>query len=457
MSYSSPDSPGIPPWQQAASPDFRALNGEHRCSSPVEELCSRAVENFLKPIKDGIQKASCCESQVISPIHARTRTEKCEPLCLHSTPVMPRKFLEKLPEATGLSPLSVEPKTQKLYNKKGSDTDHLRRVLLTTQVENQFAAVNTPKKETSQIDGPSLNNTYGFKVSIQNLQEAKALHEIQNLTLISVELHARTRRDLQPDPEFDPICALFYCISSDTPLPDTEKTELTGVIVIDKDKTVTHQDIRCQTPLLIRSGVTGLEVTYAADEKALFQEVTNIMKRYDPDILLGYEIQMHSWGYLLQRAAALSVDLCQMISRVPDDKIENRFAAERDDYGSDTMSEINIVGRITLNLWRIMRNEVALTNYTFENVSFHVLHQRFPLFTFRVLSDWFDNKTDLYRWKMVDHYVSRVRGNLQMLEQLDLIGKTSEMARLFGIQFLHVLTRGSQVEIFLVYFNALHK
>lgn len=39
--------------------------------------------------------------------------------------------------------------------------------------------------------------------------------------------------------------------------------------------------------------------------------------RYDPDILLGYEVQMHSWGYLLQRAAALDVDLCQMISRVP--------------------------------------------------------------------------------------------------------------------------------------------
>ncbi|XP_031203625.1 DNA polymerase zeta catalytic subunit isoform X2 [Mastomys coucha] len=450
VSYSSPDSPGIPPWQQAASPDFRALNGDDRHSSPVEELCSLAVENFLKPIKDGIQKSSCCESrepQVISPIHARARTGKCDPLCLHSTPILQRKFLEKLPEATGLSPLSIEPKTQKLYNKKGSDADGLRRVLLTTQVENQFATVNTPKKETSQIDGPSLNNTYGFKVSIQNLQEAKALHEIQNLTLISVELHARTRRDLEPDPEFDPICALFYCISSDTPLPDTEKTELTGVIVIDKDKTVTHQGVRCQTPLLIRSGITGLEVTYAADEKALFQEITNIIKRYDPDILLGYEIQMHSWGYLLQRAAALSVDLCHMISRVPDDKTENRFAAERDDYGADTMSEINIVGRITLNLWRIMRNEVALTNYTFENVSFHVLHQRFPLFTFRVLSDWFDNKTDLYRWKMVDHYVSRVRGNLQMLEQLDLIGKTSEMARLFGIQFLHVLTRGSQYRV----------
>ncbi|XP_060046584.1 DNA polymerase zeta catalytic subunit isoform X2 [Erinaceus europaeus] len=446
-SYSSPDSPVIPPWQQARSPSSKALNGDDRPSSPLEEWHSLTIENFLKPVKDDTKKSPCdkLEPLVISPINVR-RTGICESLCLHSTPIIQRKLLERLPEATGFSTLSTEPKTQKLSHKKGSETDTLRRVLI-TQTKNPFAAVNTPKKETSQIDGPSLNNTYGFKVSIQNLQEAKALHEIQNLTLISVELHARTRRDLEPDPEFDPICALFYCISSDSPLPNTDKTELTGVIVIDKDKSVSSQDIRYQTPLLIRSGITGLEVTYTTDEKALFQEIADIIKRYDPDILLGYEIQMHSWGYLLQRAAALSVDLCQMISRVPHDKIENRFAAERDDYGSDTMSEINIVGRITLNLWRIMRNEVSLTNYTFENVSFHILHQRFPLFTFRVLSDWFDNKTDLYRWKMVDHYISRVRGNLQMLEQLDLIGKTSEMARLFGIQFLHVLTRGSQYRV----------
>ncbi|KAK2505421.1 hypothetical protein MC885_016958 [Smutsia gigantea] len=449
ISYSSPDSPVIPPWQQATSPDSKTLTGDGNLPSPVEGLHSLTTENLLQLVKGGTQKSPCRDPEeplVMSPVNVRMRSRACEALCLHSTPIPQRKPVGRLPETTGLSPLSTEPKTQKLSHKKGSNTDTLRRVLL-TPMKNQFEAVNTPKKETSQIDGPSLNNTYGFKVSIQNLQEAKALHEIQNLTLISVELHARTRRDLEPDPEFDPICALFYCVSSDTALPDTDRMELMGAIVIDKDRAASSQDIRYQTPLLIRSGITGLEVTYAADEKALFQEIADIIKRYDPDILLGYEIQMHSWGYLLQRAAALSVDLCQMISRVPDDRIENRFAAERDEYGSDVMSEINIVGRITLNLWRIMRNEVSLTNYTFENVSFHVLHQRFPLFSFRVLSDWFDNETDLYRWKTVDHYISRVRGNLQMLEQLDLIGKTSEMARLFGIQFLHVLTRGSQYRV----------
>lgn len=47
-----------------------------------------------------------------------------------------------------------------------------------------------------------------------------------------------------------------------------------------------------------------------------------------------------------------------MFLTVLDDKKENRFASERDEYGSDTMSEINIVGRVILNIWRIMRNEV---------------------------------------------------------------------------------------------------
>lgn len=41
-----------------------------------------------------------------------------------------------------------------------------------------------------------------------------------------------------------------------------------------------------------------------------------------------------------------------------DESKENRFATELDEYGADTMSEINIVGRIVLNIWRMMRHEV---------------------------------------------------------------------------------------------------
>ena len=49
------------------------------------------------------------------------------------------------------------------------------------------------------------------------------------------------------------------------------------------------------------------------------------------------------------------------------------------------------------------------------------------------------------RWKVVDHYVGRLCGSMQLLQQQDIVGRTSELARVFGIQFYHVLTRGSQV------------
>lgn len=259
------------------------------------------------------------------------------------------------------TPISQEdPVSQRLQQRRRSQADPLRRVLLTTQMKNQFAALNVPKKDNSQIEGPSIANSYGFKVSMQNLQDAKALHEVQHLTLMTMELHARTRRDLEPDPEFDPICALFYCFSSDTPLPDVDNTQLTGAIVVDKDHPGSGQGSRGRAPLLVRSGVSGLQVTYAADEKMLFDVLVTIMRRFDPDILVGYEVQLHSWGYLLQRSSALGVDLCQQLSRVPGDSKENRFAAERDEYGADTMTEINIIGRITLNLWRVMKTEAGV-------------------------------------------------------------------------------------------------
>ena len=46
---------------------------------------------------------------------------------------------------------------------------------------------------------------------------------------------------------------------------------------------------------------------------------------------------------------------------------------------------------------------------------------------------------------MAEYYTIRSRGTLQILSRLDIIGRTAELARLFGIQFFDVISRGSQV------------
>ena len=58
------------------------------------------------------------------------------------------------------------------------------------------------------------------------------LLQFQHLTIMSVELHCRTRGDLRPDPESDEICAIFYSILNDVP-PDKGQRDVSGVLVAD--------------------------------------------------------------------------------------------------------------------------------------------------------------------------------------------------------------------------------
>lgn len=73
--------------------------------------------------------------------------------------------------------------------------------------QNQFAALNAPKKDDSQIEGPSIANSYGFKVSMQNLQDAKALHEVScNLSCSWLTLLSH----------FSFVVCLFFLFSGET-------------------------------------------------------------------------------------------------------------------------------------------------------------------------------------------------------------------------------------------------
>ncbi|KAF4520400.1 hypothetical protein B566_EDAN018620 [Ephemera danica] len=94
-----------------------------------------------------------------------------------------------------------------------------------------------------------------------------------------------------------------------------------------------------------------------------------------------------------------------------------------------------------------MRHEVALQSYVFENVVFHILHERVPHYSFRALTHWWEHPSKLYRWIVSDYWCSRVQGCARLVERLDLLGRTAELAKLFGIQFYEVLSRGSQFRV----------
>lgn len=211
----------------------------------------------------------------------------------------------------------------------------------------------------SDITGPSPNNTCGFKMKLESLQSN---NEHTDLTILSMELHVQTRNELKPNPEFDAISAIFYCLDGYSSA--SEMKNFSGIIACVNDSNFRY----------IKSGV---DVFLVKTEMEILETFFKKIREFDPDIFAGYEIETASWGYLVQRGYVYSMNLNNALSRMPTEKAEKAVIDEEDhlDVG-DYYSEQKIPGRILLDVWRLMRHEIALTSYTFENICYHVLHRR---------------------------------------------------------------------------------
>nr|XP_012234018.1 PREDICTED: DNA polymerase zeta catalytic subunit [Linepithema humile] len=271
--------------------------------------------------------------------------------------------------------------------------------------------------------------------SNENLQNARAITVHQHLTLLVLEVHAVTRDDLLPDPQLDSIAALFYAVYNDVSTDASEH----GAIIVNSSPISARLN-------KIHSASAMCPILYVLTEQDVFDNLVKLIEQHNPEILLGWEVETLSWGYVFQRAHHLGLNNFPLkISKVPHIQISSKFDAHT--FDKDDAGEIKVLGRNILDVWRIMRHEAALLTYTFENVMHHVLRERIPCFSFKTLSTWWKHESMVVKSRVIRHYTVRILGTLKLLNHLDIIGRTCEHARLFGIQFYEVFSRGSQFRV----------
>lgn len=285
------------------------------------------------------------------------------------------------------------------------------------------------------ISAPSLNNTYGFKVNFENLNHAKADIEYTQLTTICMELFVESRGELLPNPGLDSISSIFYSIEINCPEKQLQgrPKKQNGFFMVGEPE---------ERFAALKTDIVSVMV---CNELELIDIFLAFVKHQDPDILAGYEIEMNSWGYLMDRAKSLNLNIAPKLSRVPSQKVYENDEEREQFTAMDIDTETKLCGRILLDVWRLMRSEIALTSYTFENMMFHVLHRRVPSHSHLNLTSWYKHFST--KWIVLEYFLERVSGTMELLNQLDLIGRTSEMAKLIGIQFYEVLSRGSQFRV----------
>ncbi|EFR02511.1 DNA polymerase zeta catalytic subunit [Nannizzia gypsea CBS 118893] len=282
----------------------------------------------------------------------------------------------------------------------------------------------------SQIDAPTQHNKHGFKYS-QRDKSSTIQHEANYMSVMSLEVHVNTRGTLAPNPEEDEVACIFWSIASE------EEGRHRGIVALSETSNLSSK-FKCEL---------GVEFQEETSELEVINRIIGIVRYYDPDILTGYEVHNGSWGYLIERARrGYDYDLCDEFSRVKSQS-HGRIGRETDRWGFNHTSTIRVTGRHMINIWRAMRGELNLLQYTMENVVFHLLHKRIPHYPFEDLTRWFKSDRPRDVAKTIRYFSLRVDLNLEILDANELIPRTSEQARILGIDFYSVFSRGSQFKV----------
>lgn len=286
----------------------------------------------------------------------------------------------------------------------------------------------------SQIEGPTQKNKHGFKFS-QKQKSTSVKHETQYMSIMSLEVHVNSRGDLVPDPAEDEIKTIFWTVEGEENAT-TDRPRI-GVLCLSDEDGIADRIAK----------QVSVEVEYEEDELDLINRIVDIVRQFDPDILTGYEVHNSSWGYLIERARMkFEYNLCDEISRMKSQS-HGRFGKDADRWGFTHTSTIRVTGRHMINIWRAMRGELNLLQYTMENVVFHLLHRRIPHYTHSDLTGWYLSTKPRDLSKVLNYYLSRIQLNLEVLQANEIVPRTSEQARLLGVDFFSVISRGSQFKV----------
>ncbi|KAH0553475.1 hypothetical protein GP486_006454 [Trichoglossum hirsutum] len=285
---------------------------------------------------------------------------------------------------------------------------------------------------------PKLSQPSRIEFVLKDSQKASSVwRETQYMSVMSLEIHANTRGTLSPDPEKDEIRCVFWCLETNEEIGGI-KHYTTGIVAMAKG-----------TLAKAIAKEAGVPVDEEPTELGLIRRVVEIVRTRDPDILAGYDVQRASWGYLVERAASkYNCHLTEELSRIINRQPGRNSGYDKHAWGYSTHGQVSAVtGRHTLNILRLMQKELHLSRHSLESVTLHLLGKSVPSYSHKDLAIWCATQISRDVSKFVHYYTSRTRLNLEILERTETVARTSEQARILGIDFFSVLTRGSQFRV----------
>jgi len=193
--------------------------------------------------------------------------------------------------------------------------------------------------------------------------------------------------------------------------------------------------------------IAGVQIDNFEEEKTMLEKWGEFILDLDPDIITGYNINGFDLPYLIQRAEKLKADGLKKLSKIKSTSTKIKHSKGKSkSFKNRDFVDLNIDGRIILDMYIYVMKEHRLRSFTLNNVSFTFLGEQKEdvhhtlIYTLWDTDEFTRRRLGIYCMK--DAYLP-----LQLADKLMTIYNYSEMCRVTCTPLKFILTRGQQIKV----------
>eukprot|EP01127_Copromyxa_protea_P018831 TRINITY_DN6007_c0_g1_i1.p1 TRINITY_DN6007_c0_g1~~TRINITY_DN6007_c0_g1_i1.p1 ORF type:complete len:1070 (-),score=207.54 TRINITY_DN6007_c0_g1_i1:89-3298(-) len=195
------------------------------------------------------------------------------------------------------------------------------------------------------------------------------------------------------------------------------------------------------------TAILGADVRCFKTEKELLAAWRDFVIEVDPDIITGYNIVNFDIPYLLDRARKLKLDKFEFLSRSLIRKCKYKEATfSSNQTGTRESKEVTIEGRVIFDVYQIVQRDHKLSSYTLNNVATHFLQQQKEDVHHSLISKLFEGTAEDRR-RLAVYCLKDAFLPLRLLDVLMALVNYVEMARVTGVPFSYLLSRGQGIKV----------
>lgn len=250
--------------------------------------------------------------------------------------------------------------------------------------------------------------------------------DIAPLRVLSFDIECAGRKGIFPDANIDPVIQIGCMVTRQGESAPFVKTIFT---------------------LNTCSAIVGSHVQSFDSERQMLESWSEFVRIVDPDVLIGYNIANFDFPYLLDRAKALKSTNFAYLSR------ERGVRAEAKDttfqskaYGKRDSKRTELEGRLQIDMLQVMQRDHKLRSYTLNSVSFEFLGEQKEDVHHSLITELQNGGPESRRrlavYCLKDAYLPQ-----RLMDKLMVFINYIEMARVTGVPFNYLLTRGQQIKV----------